>query len=66
MRGYKSSNFVLNVTYVCPPVLPLHSPDLDELAALARRDEEPVAAEVENVDGLVVVLARSAVSSRAC
>ena len=47
-------------------VLPLHAPDLDELAALARRDEEPVAAVVEDVDGLVVVLARPAVSSRAC
>ena len=45
------------------PVLPLDAPDLDELAAQACRDEEPVAAEVEDVDRLVVVLARPAVSA---
>ena len=48
------------------PVLPLEAPDLDELAALARRDEEPVAAQVEDVDRLVVVLARPAVSAGPC
>ena len=48
------------------PVPPLHAPDLDELAALARRDEEPVAGGVEDVDGLVVILARPAVSTGAC
>ena len=48
------------------PVLSLDAPDLDELAALARRDEEPVAAQVEDVDRLVVVLARPAVSAGPC
>ena len=48
------------------PVLPLHAPDLDELAPLARRDDEAVAGGVEDVDGLVVVLAGPAVSASAC
>ena len=47
-------------------VLPLHAPDLDELAALAGRDDEPVARRVEDVDGLVVILAGPAVAPGAC